>query len=567
VGCGFRDGWRAWASVRAVIGRTVARSWRTWGVLGVLGGLAGCDPGSELMPCAVDCEGAACAACVTHLPEERLRPPLACDQLPAPSRCLGPRVLERCEGGAVHREDCEEDTTCVEVPAVACVPGSACVDGVTRCTESRTVQVCVNGRWLAKACDVACEPAQGRGFCGAPGPTLSGTVRYARRFPDAEFRAWTSDVEPVPARGFLAVSFQGGRVLDSQVTDDAGRFTLKVPASPAEDDRIVVYAAGRGRDGSVAYAVADPGLTGEQAMTALPGEAARIWSWTRTTRELSTRPAFTVSEAEGSGAAAVFDVLGTAWRRMRERYNGRDGLPVVAWLGFGTTWTCGACFAPWPVTAVGRSWNTQLWLPGDSDAAWWSDAMVMHELGHWVMASRGTSPEEGGPHYVGVPTFPGQAWSEGWATWFSTDARRSPRYFDRQGGTMFWVDVSARSSSVSPWTRPHPEAGLFQAVDENEVAAILHRAATGTRSSQPLYDALAVPAMNRAPWARGYTKHTWTRDAKGALQDVVDTGRPAPSLADFLDALVCQGFPAPLVDAAAEPATAFPYPSHQPLCP
>ncbi|NBD07720.1 hypothetical protein GTY96_01895 [Corallococcus sp. c25j21] len=530
-------------------------------------GLTGCDSGEELRPCAVDCEGAACVACVSSLPDDTLRPALACNQLPAPSRCLGPRVLERCEGGAVHREDCAEDTVCVESPVVACVTGPACVDGVSRCTDSRALQVCTNGRWTARACDVACEAAPGRGFCGAPGPTLSGTVRYARRFPDVAFRAWTSDVEPVPARGFLVVSFQGGKMLDSQVTDAAGRFTLKVPSTFQEDDRVVVYAAGRGRDGAVAYAVADPGLPGAQPMTAVPGDAARIWSWTRTLRELSTGPDFTVGESEGSGAAAVFDVLGTAWRRMRERYGGRDGLPVVAWLGFGTEWSCGACFAPWRVTAVGRSWSAQLWLPGDSDAAWWSDAMVMHELGHWVMASRGTSPEEGGPHYVGVPTFPGQAWSEGWATWFSADARRSPRYYDRQGGTLFWVDLSARASSVSPWTRPHAEDGLLQSVDENEVAAILYRTAAGTPSSQPLYDALSAPAMNRAPWARGYTRHTWTRDAKGALANVVDTGRPSPFLADFLDALVCQGFPQALVDSATEPATAFPYPSHEPLCP
>lgn len=76
----------------------------------------GCDSGEELTPCAPDCEGAACAACVSTLPEEALRPALTCDQLPAQGRCLGPRVLERCEGGVVHREDCGVDSACVETP-------------------------------------------------------------------------------------------------------------------------------------------------------------------------------------------------------------------------------------------------------------------------------------------------------------------------------------------------------------------------------------------------------------------------------------------------------------------
>jgi hypothetical protein len=539
--------------------------WRAAWVLALV--LLACGPGQGDMPCEAACaaDDAACLAQACDAPDEAQRAATDCSALPAGGQCLGTRVVERCLLGVALREDCEAGEACVEeADGARCVEGAACMEGVTRCTASGGLETCQEGRWRSRACEAGCVEAGRRGWCGSPGTTLSGHVRYARRRPDASFRAWTPDTELVPAGGFLIASYRGETLVDLGVTDADGHFTVKVPSGLQEQDRIVVYAAGRGSTATVDYAVADPGLSGAQRVPAVPGASARIWSWSRSARALTERPVFTIHEADGSGAAAVFDALRLAWSRARERY-GRPGLPVVAWLGFGTTWSCGACFSPRPVTAAGRKWEAQVWLPGDSDAAWWSEAMVLHELGHWVMASFGSSPEEGGPHFIGVPTFPGQAWSEGWATWFSADARNSPRYYDRQGGTMFWVDLEARAPSSGTWTRPKPRDGLLQPIEENEVAAILYRLGRGTPSRQALYDALAAPAMNAAPWARGYQRHRWRMD-DGEVVDVQQTDIPAPCLADFLDALMCKGFPRSVMDLATEPAVAYPYPSHAPLC-
>jgi hypothetical protein len=130
---------------------------------------------------------------------------------------------------------------------------------------------------------------------------------------------------------------------------------------------------------------------------------------------------------------------------------------------------------------------------------------------------------------------------------------------------MFWVDLEARTPVTGAWTRPKPEAGLLQRIDENEVAAILYRLGRGSPSRQPLYDALAAPAMHAAPWARGYLRHRW-RMEDGQMVDVEQTDSSAPCLADFLDALMCRGFPRSVMDLATEPALAYPYPSHAPLC-
>ena len=542
--------------------------WRAPWLLAVL--LLACEPGQRQggEPCEEACaqDDAACLArACSEVPNEALRAASDCSSLPESGWCLGTRVVERCVLGVPLREDCEVSEACVDAPEGArCVEGAACVEGVTRCSASGGLEACADGRWRSRECAAGCVGAGRRGWCGSPGSTLSGFVRYARRQPDAAFRDWTPGAEWVPAGGFLIASYRGETLVDLQVTDFDGHFTVKVPARLKEQDRIVVYAAGRGSAITIDYAVADPALSGAQRVPAVPGASARIWSWSRPAQALMERPVFTIHEADGSGAAAVFDSLRLAWQRARERY-GKAGLPVVVWLGFGTTWSCGACFSPRPVMAAGRRWEAQVWLPGDGDAAWWSEAMVLHELGHWVMASHGRSPEEGGPHFVGVPTFPGQAWSEGWATWFSADSRNSPRYYDRQGGTMFWVDLEARTPVTGAWTRPKPEAGLLQRIDENEVAAILYRLGRGSPSRQPLYDALAAPAMQAAPWARGYLRHRW-RMEDGQMVDVEQTDSSAPCLADFLDALMCRGFPRSVMDLATEPALAYPYPSHAPLC-
>ncbi|WP_254627737.1 hypothetical protein [Myxococcus sp. CA040A] len=533
-------------------------------------GLLACGAGSGAVPCDAACEASdeACrmSACSTG-PEEAVRAQVDCGALPVGGRCLGPRVVERCHDGQLAREDCAVSEACVESQSsdgAHCEPGAACVESTTRCSDMGALERCSAGRWLEQRCEAGCVAEGNRGWCGAPGRTLSGVARYERRLPDAAFHDWTPETEWVPARGFLVASFQAGTLIDLGVTDSVGRFTVRLPTEVGPEDLVVVYAAGQGKPGTVDYAVADPGLSGPQTLPVTLGASARLWSWARPTRELMDAPVVAIEESEGSGAAAVFEALSAAWNGTRERF-GRTGLPVVAWLGFGTTWSCGACFAPWQVTAAGRRWGAQLWLPGDSDAAWWSEAMVLHELGHWAMASHGTSPSEGGPHYVGVPTFPGQAWSEGWATWFSSDTRGNPRYYDRQGGTMFWLDLETRSPELVAWSRPKPEDGLLQPIEENEVAAMLYRLGTGTPSRQVLYEALAAPAMNLAPWARGYRKHTW-RMVEGRQVDVVETTEAAPCLADFLDTLMCKGYPRALMDAATEPTLAYPYPSHEPLC-
>ncbi len=143
----------------------------------------------------------------------------------------------------------------------------------------------------------------------------------------------------------------------------------------------------------------------------------------------------------------------------------RANSPLVVWLDMGVERNCGACMGPSRYADLGGVvYERQIWLPGGPDETYWSGAVVAHELGHYVMATYGVWPGEGGKHVFGVPSHRGLAWSDGVA---------SPVYFDKQQGTFFWSDIAQRRYSQTTWKRPTANGGLELLIDENEVAAML----------------------------------------------------------------------------------------------
>jgi len=195
------------------------------------------------------------------------------------------------------------------------------------------------------------------------------------------------------------------------------------------------------------------------------------------------------------------------------------------------------------------------------------------------MDSYGASPYEGGPHTLDCPTYPGQAWSEGWATGFSSLARASSIYYDKQQGSFFWLDIAPTGqSSGSLWPKPKQSAGLYQQMSENEVAGILWSLAVKPAqadeylgTSQFLMDALRSSRMNSSPFLRGYQRHSWEIVPGSCQKTNVQThANTAPMLADYLDALACSGgSPSAISGAlkAGQPAgSGYPYDPTAPLC-
>jgi hypothetical protein len=257
---------------------------------------------------------------------------------------------------------------------------------------------------------------------------------------------------------------------------------------------------------------------------------------------------------------------------------GKPGKKLVVWMRNNTSWSCGSCMGASPSSVGSDDFDAQIWIPSEAQSqSYWSDATTSHELGHWTMSSYGTSPKEGGPHTASCPTFPGQAYSEGFATWFSSLTRGSSKFYNKASGSFFWFDIGSKTyPGGQVWQLPTASQGLLQMMDENEVASILWQLTTqdeaplNNAANWVFFTALQAPGINKpygVPYGRGYYRHTWTAMGGTCGQTNVQvTGLSRPMLADYLDALVCNGVSASAVDGATNPAVNYPYPSASPIC-
>jgi hypothetical protein len=500
-------------------------------------------------------------------------------------RCVDSDTVEVCTQATGNQPpilksyDCQAGESCqVSGGAAGCVANpTSCVEGATDCVSSSQIRRCQGGSWVTSSCAPgSCIESALGDYCSGGGTTatLSGTVVYERRGPNTARSDWGA-ISTAPAVGFLvAVARTSGGTttfFDSQVTSATGAFTVKLPSPLTSSDSIIVYAAGAATDGQLPFVVADPRLTARDADYSIDTSISTpaVWSWSWRADGVTAGQTLRITEAAGSGAARVFDYLRYVYNASSSRWPGATRAPLIVWLGMGVNWTCGACHWPVPTTRFGTRYTAQIFIGGDrTDAGYWADAVTAHELGHWIMFTFGRSVGEGGRHCFGVPSAPGLAWSEGFATWFSADARDNPEYVDKQGGTMFWINIGARSSSGSAWPRPVAARGLLQDTYENEVSTMMWLLSKNQGLGRMPFDrALADVRMTRTPFERGYTRQTWTTNAQTCVREnIQDTGQSTTFFADFLDALRCNGVTRATIDAVTEPATRFPYPAGSPLC-
>ena len=499
-------------------------------------------------------------------------PVSACGDVPYEGRCLSDSQLEYClvptdEGDPeVETVDCTSEERCDESGGEAeCVLDADCYTGDRGCFDADTLEVCEAGGWVDTPCPNGCEDSGYEAHCrpSAMFPTYNATVTYEHVDPNSGYTDWGTP-EARPADGLLVLVFAGGEVVSSDVTETDGSFSVQVPPSPAPDDGLVILTAGVAHTGDLGFVVADPGYTspGERMAGSDPPDAA-VWQWDLAIDTLVDGETIPITVDDGAGAVQVYETAQTVYDLADGFYRPEDPRTLVIWVGIGTTWSCGACFAPERGTFFGQRFISQAWLDGGSDLGFRSDAVTAHELGHYVMDQYGKSPDEGGSHTLGVPTHPGQAWSEGFATYLSSEVRGSEIYYDKQGG-LFSVDIGARRySSGVTWQRPTPDGGLMQLMDENEVSALMWEI-SGAIGPDPILRAFGSTRMTRAPFAREYRTREWP---DGMPMSYTSTSSSAPFLPDMLDALLCDGaISAADLDSIVMPAARYPYPSSTPLC-
>jgi hypothetical protein len=126
-------------------------------------------------------------------------------------------------------------------------------------------------------------------------------------------------------------------------------------------------------------------------------------------------------------------------------------------------------FAHWVRgTGDGTYWfDPGIFLLGEAlDDDGYDDAVIVHELGHYVEDEYARDDSPGGGH-DGTPTDPRLAWSEGFATWFSGAVRGDPVYVDTNAAGGWSSDAETTTTTANP------AAPMTQDVSEDMVSEIL----------------------------------------------------------------------------------------------
>jgi len=502
----------------------------------------------------------------------------------APSACAGILKNGQCTANGVQycftgagvtpraaTYRCPTGTTCTSNAAESWCARSQCEPGALRCNGTALQQCGSNQAWGAtQACSTGCKTSNIGAFCppAIAFNTITGTLKYMSKSPNTQLTGWGAAAAANASGVSVLVIDSSNKFVDASETAPDGTFSVKVPATPGANDRLVFAAAG-GDGTQLLYAIKDPGLTAgehpvnDQLMAIFNGTlpmASRLWSWGVLVSGFANGSTFTVTEAQGSGALNLFDMQRIIWKDSLMLHGGKQGLSLAIWWGLNASWSCGACFADFDTQEGTQS---HLFIGGTSpDQSYWSDWVTSHEMGHWRQASFGTSPNEGGTHILSIKTFPGQAYSEGYATYHAASVMNNPIAFDIQQGP-FWIDFNQRLYSFGPSPIPRAQANqpLDQRIDENDVAAMLWQMSKSSAGAVPFIDMMvASEHMNSTPWFRGYKRHTWDIDPQtGTFTNVVITNESSPYHADLFDSMVCAGFSTSAINAATGFASFYPY--------
>lgn len=242
------------------------------------------------------------------------------------------------------------------------------------------------------------------GVADAASP-LEGRITFARR-PISP--GGLGAPSPVPAAGVsVRLETAAGEVARTPA-DDEGRYAFEVPGTAEVWLRVVA-----GADEPRPVDVADFGGAVYAVRTdPFPATAGRMID-------------VSIAPADNAGAFAIFDTLNRALAAAEAGFERTAPMPRAR-----AHWERGRA-TPWGTSYLegGEMW----FLGGPDDSDEFDEAVIAHELGHFVQTVYPSStPVPGWPH-AGADTDPRLAWQEGWATFFSCLSRDDPWYLDSVG--------------------------------------------------------------------------------------------------------------------------------------
>jgi len=255
----------------------------------------------------------------------------------------------------------------------------------------------------------------------APSVSWSGTLRYEAR--SATPRGLSINVEQRPARfiDIVARDARGAEVART-ATDGDGAFTIAVPPT-ATMLAVVAHARIGTHDVSVARDALGRNL--HEVIVPLSGLAPQLL-------------ALVARDDDRTGSGGALHIVDTLLRGLdaATRWSGRELPPLfVFWAREGVSeWSYYRGERP------AGSGRFALELMGgergrfrETDTDEHDEAIILHELGHFVFDRLSTDSSIGGLHPAGTLIDPGVAWEEGRASWFATSVLGRPAYDDTIG--------------------------------------------------------------------------------------------------------------------------------------
>ncbi len=283
---------------------------------------------------------------------------------------------------------------------------------------------------------------------------LAGEVRFEAR--SATPRGLSQAVEVRPAR-FVEVVARDARGVDLErtLTDADGRFRL-----PRRPEAVALVVRARATSGAHDASVTTDAFGRSPHELATPLAGATPGALVIVARD---------DDAHGSGGA--FHIVDTLLRGLDAvtRWTGRSLPPFFVYWARGVTNEWSFYRGERPLGSGRYALELMGGDPGryrETDTDDHDEAIILHELGHFVFDRLTTDSSIGGLHPEGTLVDPGVAWEEGRASWFAAAVLGAPFYRDaigREPGGSLRVDQDLE----------HVPGGPVGAGSERAVASVL----------------------------------------------------------------------------------------------
>jgi hypothetical protein len=496
-----------------------------------------------------------------------------CNGVPAEGRCADATHIERCVVGegdknnpgqlSVVQAPCTDGRHCqVGKLGAECVLDKECDEGSAICDGSAARKICTNGAWVSDPCTTGvCQSSPSGAVCaddsGQAGQSypIKGRLQFEYHPIKADFSGF-EEVAADDARGMLAVAYDGDTYLGGTYTSgDDGTFQIDASQKPSDKTQLFFFPMLYDEGSTPQFAVASP-----STLTYTNLKSDGYYSYGRATGASTDVGTIKLTEAEGSGAILIHQWILYTILQARQLAPAAKPFNVVALWKENERFDCanGTCYVPHGYGAEvsygsGKDHYDGVVLIAGTEQSphHQTPSIILHEFGHYVMDAYSLSPHEAATHYITQPSPPGQAWSEGWATYMGQSTKQDPIYFDRQEGTTWYYDVT----KLQEGAKLTPGGSLDQPIAESLVTAILwHLDDTTTNPDDKSWDTTATT-----------TQPIWASFVSPRLTDgTTNRGYKTVDLVDLLDGMNCGGTPFADINAITSHYN-YPY-DNNPLC-